>query len=129
MAADITTGVLGASLAGVTATAVATMGLQPESLVPAFMGAAAGSILVESIGRGKAALAFFFVVYAAALLGTVLGNAFGGGPWVTKACALFIGMFFHPLFAMTLSHLPKLFAWAAQRVGIKLDGEKLEGKQ
>lgn len=109
--------------AGASALIVALLGVEPQALAWAMVGAIFGAPLAPPAGRVRQVLVFAGVMLASALLGTVAADWAGTtSPRWRNAWCLVLGGIFHPLSAAVVAAVPSvvntlLQAFAARRGG------------
>ncbi len=104
---------------GVTTFTIATLGVEPQALVVAAMGAGAGMAIAPGLGRWRAAITFVSVICLCAVVGTALASAYGGGNIARNATSGLLAAVFHPLFSVAVQRLPELFDGAMRKIGLK----------
>lgn len=107
--------------AGASAAVVALLGVEPQALAWAMVGAIFGAPLAPPAGRMRQVLVFVGVMLASALLGTVAADWAGTTSvrWRNAWCLVFGGVF-HPLSSAVVAAVPNivatlLHAFAARR--------------
>lgn len=107
--------------AGASALVVALLGVEPQALAWAMVGAIFGAPLAPPAGRARQVLVFVGVTLASALLGTVTADWLGHASprWRNAWCMVYAGVF-HPLSAAVVAAIPNLVstmlaAFAARR--------------
>lgn len=88
---------------------MALLGVEPQALAWAMVGAIFGAPLAPPAGRVRQVLVFVGVILACALLGTVAAEFFGhtAPRWRNAWCLAFGGVF-HPLAAAFVKAVPQL---------------------
>lgn len=110
--ADAATPVAAAVIAGGGTMVLALLGVEPQALAWAAVGAIFGAPLAPPAGRVRQVLVFVGVILACALLGTVVAEsfaAFGSTRWRNAWCVILAGLF-HPLSARLVKVVPDLVA-------------------
>ena len=103
---------------GLAAAALAALGVHPQPLFWALVGATLGMSLAPSAGRVRAFAVFVCVVLASALLGTQAAQAYANASLLAASSgALLTGMFFHPLVIAAMNAAPAFVSGWAQRLG------------
>lgn len=114
--------------AGISATTLALLGVEPQALAWGMVGAIFGAPLAPPAGRYRQVLVFLGVTLASALLGTVAAETFGPASRIGRnAWCLVLGGIFHPLSAAVVAAVPNLVAtmlhaFAARRGGAQPPG-------
>jgi len=117
---DPTQPVINAAAAGAGAVFVAMIGVEPQALVWASVGAAIGLGFAAQTGRFRAAALFVAVAMACALLGTLIAARWFDNSAVWRnSSALLLGIAFHPLLALVVAQLPAIVDAALRKVGLK----------
>jgi len=117
--ADVTSVIAGSLAYGVTAITVSALGVEPQSLVYATMGAGVGTIAAPALGRIRAIAIFACVVCLCALGGTVLAQEYFADRVLARNLASGgLAAFFHPLFAIALTKLADVVTWCLKRIGV-----------
>lgn len=104
---------------GVTTFVVATLGVEPQALFAAGMGAGAGMAIAPGLGRWKAAVTFLCTIGLCAVVGTWMAQAYGGGSIARNAAAAVLAAVFHPLFSVAIQRIPEIFDGLMKKVGLK----------
>jgi hypothetical protein len=110
MADAATTTATSAVFAGGTTAALAVLGVEPQALAWAMVGAIFGAPLAPPAGRVRQVLVFLAVILACALLGTVAAEYFGhaASPRWRNAWCMALAGFFHPVTAVLVKAVPPL---------------------
>lgn len=101
------TSLAGAIVAGLGATALSALGLEPAPLFWALVGACLGMSFAAATTRARATMVFCCVVLVCSLFGAWLAQRYFGGEAISRnafACALAIA--FHPLLNAAITRLP-----------------------
>lgn len=118
MPAAETTG-LKMMLSGALASVLATLGVDPATLVWGLVGATLGlSLAPKDASRMRSALIFSAVVLAAALIGTVVAEHYGKGILWRNLIAMGMACLFHPLLTLLVAQLPDMVQAARERIGL-----------
>lgn len=103
--------------AGIAGAIVALLGVEPQALVWAAVGAIFGAPLAPQAGRVRQILVFMAVVLACALLGHWAADSWHqGSVRARNAWALVLAAGFHPLSAAVVASIPSL--WQAFASGV-----------
>lgn len=104
---DTPTSVAGAAVAGLGATFLAALGIEPAALFWALVGATLGMSFAAAAGRLRAATVFAAVVLVCSLFGAWLAQRyFSGEPLSRNAFACGLAIIFHPLLNAAIPRLP-----------------------
>lgn len=117
--ADITTQAAGAAAAGVGSVIISLIGVEPQALIWAFVGASIGLSIPGQTGRWRAILLFVPVVLSGALVGS-WGSAqfFGGAVFARNVGALAAGILFHPCVSWAVAATPRALDGVLRRLGV-----------
>jgi hypothetical protein len=117
--ASMTATVAGSAAAGAGAALVAQLGLEPQAMFWAFIGAGLGATFAKEAPKFRAALVFSCVVFASSLFGAYASLRWGDGTQIEKnAIACTVALFFHPAVTAIVEALPSLLSGLASRLGI-----------
>ena len=120
MAADITSVAASATAAGTMALTMAMIGVEPQALFWAFVGAGIGLSWSAATGRARAAAVFVFVVLGAALAGTWAAQLhFAGGAIARNGLACAFAVVAHPALAAFIKQLDPLAQGLADKLGAR----------
>lgn len=101
------TSIASAAAAGVTASVLASLGLEPAPMFWALVGAALGMSFAAATSRGRAAAVFVAVVLSCSLFGAWLAQRYFAGEAISRnAFACGLAIFFHPLLNAAITRLP-----------------------
>lgn len=104
---DVTSGV---ALGALTAATLSILGVEPQSLVYAAMGAGIGTTWAPEMPRIRAAVVFTCVICLSALAGTVAAVLWTSGSGLFRNLfAGVIAVVFHPLISSGIAKMPE--AW------------------
>ncbi len=107
----------GASV-GISALVTATIGVDPQALFWALVGATLGLSVAGTAARLRAIVVYLCVALSSALLGTWLARLhFEADATARNALAALLAIGFHPLANAALTALPSLVAGWAKRLG------------
>jgi hypothetical protein len=115
---------LQATGAGVGAVIVGLIGIEPQVLFFACVGAGLGIPLAPPAGRFRSAAVFVLVVFASALLGSwVAAEYFEGAvptriAFASKGFSLILGATFHVLFSTVVSTIPNVWGAFLRKIGL-----------
>lgn len=113
------TSLASAAAAGVTASMLVSLGLEPAPLFWALVGAALGMSFAAATTRVRAALVFIAVVLSCSLFGSWLAQRYyGGEPLSRNAFACLLAIAFHPLLNAAITRLPAAIDGIMHRLGI-----------
>lgn len=117
MSEPITTTAVGAAIgAGV----MAAIGIEPQPMYWALVGASLGLSAAASAGRGRAIAVFLAVMMCCSLLGTwVSAKYFGGETLSRNVCACVLAIFFHPLLNASVERLPRVLDAIFKKLGVE----------
>lgn len=109
----------GAIGAGTAAALLAALGLAPQPLFWALVGATLGMSVATQAGRLRACIVFGASVLASALLGTYIAQEYlAGARLAANASALLMGAMFHPLLGAATSAVPAVVNAFLRRIGL-----------
>jgi pimeloyl-ACP methyl ester carboxylesterase len=114
-----TASIAGAAVAGVGATALSALGLEPAALFWALVGASLGMSFAAATTRQRAVIVFCAVVLVCSLFGAFLAQQYFKADSLARnviACALAIG--FHPLLNAAITRLPAALDGLMRKLGI-----------
>ena len=114
---DISTGAAVGALAAAT---LSILGVEPQSLVYAAMGAGIGTTWAPEMGRFRAVAVFSCVICLSAVGGTVASMSWANGSSIWRN--LFAGslaMVFHPLVAGFISKIPDMWDGVLRLLRVK----------
>lgn len=115
---DPTAAAATAAGAGVGALILSTLGVEPQALLWAAVGASIGVTLAPASGRVRSMLTFMAVVLLSSLAGTYVAHEHLAGSVVARnAVSAGVAMLFHPLFTAAVSGVPAVVASLAARLG------------
>lgn len=118
--ADATSQLLPPIASGVGAVTVALIGVEPQALFWATVGAGVGVAFAPASSRWRAAAVFVFVALSAALLGTWGSELqFGGSQVARNALAMLTGLFAHPAISAAIKLIESVLSGWANRIGAK----------
>lgn len=106
MAEPATTTAVGIAAAGIGATVLSTLGLDPAQLFWAFVGSTIGVTFAAATSRLRAAVVFSCVVLVCSLAGAAVAAWLGGGPVWSKLAACLLAIVFHPFINAAITQLP-----------------------
>lgn len=119
MPPEPTTSIVSATGAGVGALIMAAIGVEPQPIFWALIGATLGLSLAGDSGRLRAIAVFACVVLSSALVGTLMAEAyFADGKGWRNAISLVIAALFHPLFSAFVAAVPGLIQAGLRRIGL-----------
>ena len=119
MAPEPTATVVGATSAGVGAFVMAMIGVEPQPIFWALIGATFGLSFAAETGRLRSVAIFVCVVLTAALVGSLIAEAYfaNSNGWRNSASWL-VAAFFHPLFSALAGALPGIVQAGLRRFGL-----------
>lgn len=98
----------------------ASLGIEPQVLVWALIGASIGLVVTEQKGWVKAVLMFVAVSLACSMLGTFIADEWWKGSHIARnSFALCLAMGFHPLFSAVVTNIPAAISGALKKAGLK----------
>lgn len=98
---------------------VAALGVEPQAIVWALIGATIGLSFAAPSTFRRAALVYVCVVLACALLGTWgAASLFDGAAIARNAIALVVALLFHPILSAAVTQVAGALAAARRRVGL-----------
>lgn len=104
---------------GVTTFTIATLGVEPQALVVAAMGAGAGMAIAPGLGRWRAAITFISVISLCAVVGTAIASAYGGGNIARNATSGILAALFHPIVSVIVQRIPEAVDGFMRKLGLK----------
>lgn len=113
--ADPTSGVVPAVVAGFGAFILSAIGVEPQPLFWALIGAVFGMSFAPEAGRLRAVAVFVASIFASALLGSWLAHYIEATGYARNSMALIVAALFHPLLSATVSQVPAFVAGLAAR--------------
>lgn len=111
--------------AGVGAVVVSLIGVEPQVLFWAMVGAGVGIPFAPPAGRFRAGAVFVLVVLASALLGTWCSLELLTTPaperqaFASKGFSLVLGLAFHPLTSVVVASIPRVWAGLLRKFGVE----------
>jgi hypothetical protein len=109
---DPTTTVAGAVTAGAVTAVFTSLGLEPQPVFWALVGAAIGVSAAPASSKARSVILFVTVVLACSLLGSAAAQGLAQGTQIQRnAAACFLAMVFHPLSAAVIQALPGFVNW------------------
>lgn len=115
-----TSSVVAAASAGGGALIVAMLGVEPQALLWASVGAFIGLPIAAQTGRLRAAAVYVAVVLSCALLGTLIAVQVANGAVVARnSAALVLAMGFHPILSAAVGAIPALVDGMLRKAGLK----------
>jgi hypothetical protein len=110
---------------GIGAMVLATLGVEPHSLLYGAVGATVGVGMAAQMGRVKSVFVFLAVVMLSASFGTAIAaHAWPESSVARNAMSGALGLFFHPLLAGIVSGIPQLVTAVIGRIGNKPNGDQ-----
>lgn len=107
--------------AGVGAFIVTSIGVQPQPLFWALIGATLGLSLAAEAGRLRAVSVFVAVIFASALIGSWAAHHVDATDFGRNGLSLVVAALFHPIFSAAIAQVPAVVAsigaWFANRRG------------
>lgn len=95
--------------AGAVAAALTSVGLEPQPLFWALVGAAIGVSMAPKTGPWRAAILFGAVVLGCSLLGSLAAQTWGSGSQIQRnGAACVLAIVFHPLLTAFVGFIPDL---------------------
>jgi len=96
--------------AGIGAIVVATIGVEPQTVMWAMVGAVVGVPATAQGGRARAVIVFVAAILACALLGTWASEYWHAGARTPRnSWSLGLALVFHPLLAVVVQAVPSIF--------------------
>lgn len=119
MPPEPTATVVGAVSAGVGAFVMAAIGIEPQPIFWALIGATFGLSFAGQTGRLRSIAIFGCVVLTAALLGSLVAESYfaNSSGWRNVASWL-VAAFFHPLFSALVAAVPSIVQAGLRRFGL-----------
>ena len=116
---DTSTSIAGAAVAGLGASVLSGLGLDPAALFWALVGSSIGMSFAAATTRPRAVILFAAVVLVCSLFGAFLAQKFSGGePLARNAFACVLAITFHPLLNAAITRLPAALDGLMRRFGI-----------
>jgi hypothetical protein len=118
--ADLTAIVAASLVSAATAVTMSALGVEPQQLVIATVGAGAGSVAAPNLGRVRAILTFVCVVCLCAVVGALVAEVYIGPSKLARNSTIgVLAALFHPLFSFIVAWVQDLFNAAARKWGFK----------
>jgi hypothetical protein len=116
--ADPTAAAATAASAGIGALILTTLGVEPQTLLWAGIGASVGVTAAPQASRARAVFTFAAVVLLSALFGTYIAHEhLAGSALARNFCSAVIGGLFHPLFSAAIAGVPSLVTKLTDLIG------------
>lgn len=104
---------------------LATIGVHPQALLYAGVGAGFGLLLTRAESRARALAFWALTTMAGALLAHIIAANFGGDGTTRNGVALVLGMVFPALRERAMAMAPSILDAILRRLGITTGGDKL----
>ena len=119
MPPEPTATVVGAAGAGVGAFFMAAIGIEPQPIFWALIGATFGLSFAAQTGRWRSIAVFACVVLTAAMVGSLLAESyFASSKGWRNAASWTVAAFFHPLFSAVVAAVPGVVQAGLRRIGL-----------